>query len=140
MPLARGLIPLSAKPANTPVPLSATREEGLDCSGTIFSKHAGSYFDPVIETLVREDFETRSDSAPFGVVRTVDQSRNACLNHGPGAHATGLDRDIKRRVRKPVIPESVGRFAQDDDFGVRCGIAVADGAVAGTSNDGAVAH
>ncbi len=140
MPLAREHIPLSGKLANTPEPLSAIREEGLDCSSAILSKHAGGYFNSMIETLVGEDFEARSDSAPFGVVGAVDQPRNARLDDCPGAHATGLDRGIKRRVRKPVIPEGAGRFAQDDDFSVRCGIAVADGAVAGTSNDGAVPH
>ena len=140
MPLAREYIPLSAKPASTPAPLSTTREEGLDCSGAILSKHAGSYFNPVIETLVREYLEARANCPALGVVRTVDQSLNARLNDCPGAHATGLDRNIKRRVAEPIIPEGAGRFAQGDDFGVRCGIAVVNGAVAGTGNDGAIMH
>ena len=114
------------------MPLSAIREEGLDYSGAIVSEYAGCYLDLMVKALVGKNFEIRMDSAAFGVVGAVDESRNACLDHGAGAHAARLDGDVKRCVRKTVVHESAGGFAHYDDFGVGRGIAVADGAVTGT--------
>jgi len=100
---------------------------------------AGRDLDPVIEARVGEDFEAGADGAAFGVVGAVDQAGNASLNDCAGAHAARLDGDIERCISEAIVAKEAGGFAEDGDFRVGGGVAVANGAVAGASEEFAVA-
>jgi hypothetical protein len=110
----------------------------LDDGGAVGGKDAGRDFDLMVEARVRKDFETGADGAAFGVVGTVDEALDTGLDNGAGAHAAGLDGDVESGIGKAVVAEEAGGFAQDDDFGVGGGVVVADGAIAGVSEDFAV--
>jgi len=88
----------------------------------------------VVEARIGKDFEAGADGAALGVVGAVDEARDAGLNDRAGAHAAGLDGDVKRRVREAIVAEEACGFTKDDDFGVGGWIVVADGAVAGASD------
>jgi len=92
----------------------------------------------MVEARVGEDLEAGADGAAFGVVSAVDKTRDAGLNDGAGTHAAGLDGDVERGIGEAVVAEKAGGFAENDDFGVGGGVAIADGAVAGTCQNLAV--
>jgi hypothetical protein len=75
--------------------------------------------------------ETGAEGATFGIVGAVDELWDAGLDDGAGAHGAGLEGDIESGVNKAVVAENACGFAQDDDFSVRGGIIVANGAIAG---------
>jgi hypothetical protein len=118
--------------------LSAFGEEGLDYGGAVGGQNARSDFHLMVEARVREDFETGADGAAFGVVRSVDEARDAGLDDGAGAHGARLNGDVQRGVGEAIVAEEAGSFAKNDDFGVCRGVAIADSAVAGTGEDLAV--
>ena len=103
--------------------------------GGFFGEDARDDFDAVIEARVGEDFETGAHRATFGVVRSVNEARNASLNHGASTHGAGFERDIERCVGESVVGENAGSFAKNHDFCVSGRIVVANGAIAGASND-----
>ena len=111
--------------------LAAGGEKGLQDGGAVSGEYAGNDFDPMIESGVCEDFETGTDGATFRIVGTIDEARDAGLDHGPCAHTARLQGDVKSRASHAVIAEEASGFADDDDFGVRGGITVANRAVAG---------
>src|SRR6267154_1733021 len=92
----------------------------------------------MVESRVGEDFEAGADGAAFGVVGAVDEAGDAGLNDGAGAHAAGLDGDVKGGVGEAVVAEEASGLAEDDDFGVGGGVTIAGGAVAGTGEDLAI--
>ena len=98
-------------------------------------ENSGTDFHFVIESGVGEDFETRTDCAAFRVVCAVDQTRDAGLDHGAGAHAAGLQSDEECCVGHTIVPEEASCFTDHDDFGVGGGIAIANRAVAGAGED-----
>ena len=99
---------------------------------------AGRDLDLVIEARVGEDFEAGADGAAFGVVGAIDQAGNASLNDRAGAHTARLDGHIERCISEAIVAEEAGGFAEDDDFRVGGGVAVANGAVAGAREEFAV--
>jgi hypothetical protein len=117
---------------------TAFGEERLDDSGAVGGQDAPVDFHLMVEARVGEDLEAGADGAAFGVVRSVDEAGDAGLDDGTGAHAAGLDGDVEGGIRKAVIAEEAGGFAKNDDFGVGGGVAIADGAVAGTDENLAV--
>jgi len=118
--------------------LTAFGEERLDYGGAIGSQDPGGDFDLMVEARVGEDFEARANGTAFGVIGAVDEAGNAGLDDGASAHAAGLNGDVECGVGEAVIAEEAGSFAKDNDFGVGGGVAIADGAVAGTGQDLAV--
>ena len=117
---------------------SAFSEERLEDGTAVGSEDAGGDFYLVVDAQVGEDFEARANGATFGIVGAIDDARDTRLNDGAGAHAAGLDSDVERGVRESVIAEKAGSLAEDYNFGVGGRVAIADSAVAGTSEDLAV--
>ena len=76
-----------------------------------------------------------ADGAALGIVRAVDKAGDARLNHGSGAHGARLDGDVEIGAEKAVISCALGGFAESDDFGVRGGVAMRDGAVSSACDD-----
>jgi hypothetical protein len=107
----------------------------LENGGAVGGEDAGGDLHLMVKAWVGEDFEAGADGAAFGVVSAVDQARDTSLDHGAGAHTTGLDGDVESGVGEAVVAEQVGGFAENDDFGVGGGVAIADRAVAGTGED-----
>jgi len=83
--------------------LTAGGEERLEERGGFFREDAGGDFDTMIQARMREDFETRADGATARIVGTVDEFRNAGLDHGAGTHRAGLERDVHRGARKTIV-------------------------------------
>jgi hypothetical protein len=115
--------------------LAAGSEEGLEDRGAVCGENARNNFHLVIESGVGEDSETRADGAGFGVVCAIDEARDAGLDDSAGAHAAGLNRDVERCGKDPVIAEKAGGFANHDDFSVGGRVTVANGAIARAGED-----
>ena len=75
--------------------------------------------------------ETGAEGATLGIVSAIDESWDASLNDRAGAHGAGLERDVKNGVGKAVVAEDSRALAQDNDFGMRGRVIVANGAIAG---------
>jgi len=118
--------------------LAAFSEKRLDDGGAVGGEDAGSDFHMMVEVRVGQDFEAGADPATFGIVGAIDEPRDTSLDDGARAHAAGLDGDVERGISKAVVAKKAGGFAKGDDFGVSGGVAVADRAVTGKSEDLAV--
>lgn len=94
----------------------------------------------VIEGGIGEDLETGTHGATFGIVRAVDEARDAGLDDGAGAHAAGLKCDVQCSSCHAIVFEESGGFANYNDLGVSCWIAVADCAVTRAREDSAVVN
>jgi hypothetical protein len=92
----------------------------------------------MVEARVREDFEARADGAAFGIVGSVDETRDAGLDDSARTHTAGLDCHVKSSVRNAVVAEETGAFAKHNYFGVSSRIAVADGAIPRTGENPAI--
>jgi hypothetical protein len=116
--------------------LSSARGEKLfEHCGCFFGQDAVGDRDVMIELRMIEHREARSHGATFGVWRAIDQPCDAGLNHGAGAHGAWLNRHIQFGAREAIVPEPLRSFAERNHFGVRGGIAIGDGAVAGARDD-----
>ena len=104
----------------------------MEHGGSLRGENACGDFDLVVEARIGKDFEAGAHSAALGVVRSVDEARNARLNDRAGAHAAGLNGDVEGGVREAIVAEESCGFTEDDDFGVGSRVVVANGAVAGT--------
>src|SRR5229473_5682901 len=118
--------------------LTAFCEERLEDGGAVVGEDAGGDFDVMVEARVGEDFEAGADGAAFGIVGAVDEAGDTGLDDSARAHAAELDGDVERGIRKAVVAKKAGGFSQSNDFGVGRGVAIADGAVAGTGENPAV--
>ena len=92
----------------------------------------------MVQAGMGKHFEAGADSAAFGVIAAIYQTRNTRLNHGAGTHAAGFGRDEQTRREKAMVSNRAGPFAQDHHFRMRGGIAVSDGAITGTRDDSCV--
>ncbi len=99
---------------------------------------AGSDFYLMVETRVRQDFETGANSAALGIISAVDKAWDAGLDNGAGAHAAGLDGDVENGTGEAVVAEQAGGCAKDEDFSVGGGVVVADCTVVRTCENLAV--
>ena len=115
-------------------------EERLQNGGAFACQNAGRYFDVMVQPRVGQDLEAGSNGASFRIITTIDQARHSRLNDGPGAHAARFHGDIERGPREAIVAESAGGFPQNYNFGVRRGIAIADGAIAGACDNFAVVN
>src|SRR5260370_21213849 len=118
--------------------LAALSEERLNDGGAVGGEDTGGDFHLMIKARVGEDFEAGADGAAFGIVGAVDEAGDTGLNDSARAHAAGLDGDVERGISKAVVAKKAGGFSQSNDFGVGRGVAIADGAVAGTGENLAV--
>jgi len=109
---------------------AACGEEGLEKGTGFCCENAGGDFNLVIQSGAGEKFEAGAEGAPFWIVGSVDESGDACLDDCAGAHCAWLERYIKNCFREAIIRKLLCGFAKHDNFGVRGGVAVANGAVA----------
>jgi hypothetical protein len=115
-------------------------EKRLEKRGTVGGQQARGDFDSVVQAGMRKYFEAGADGASFWVIAAIHQSRNAGLNYGASAHAARFDGDVESRRSETIVANCTGAFAEDYHFGVRRGVAVADGAISRTCNDFSLLH
>ena len=96
----------------------------------------GSDFDLMIELRVREDLKAGAKGAALRVVGAVNDSGNTRLDDRAGTHSAGFDGDVKGRAGEAVVMDELRHFADHHDFGVGGRVVVANGAIAGASQDG----
>jgi hypothetical protein len=113
-------------------------EELLENCGGIFRKNARSRRDAVIELGMMQHGKAGTHSAGLGVVRSVNESADACLNHGATAHSARLDGYVESCAEQPIISNDLRRGAQRDDFCVRGRVAIRDRAITRARDDATV--
>lgn len=89
----------------TPLASPARREEGLQEGSAVLDEDAGHDLHSVIEVDVAENLEAGADCTALGVIRAVNQARNAGLDDRSGAHAAGFNGDIKSCAGHPIVAE-----------------------------------
>jgi hypothetical protein len=120
--------------------LAADREEGLDYLAAIGRQHARTNLHAMIHVRMGKNFKTGLHRAAARLRSSIDQSRHARLNHGAGAHAARFNRYVQRRVRKAVVANYFRRLAQHNNFRMRRGIAITNGAIAGARQYSSFMH
>ena len=115
--------------------LAAFGKKRLDEGGAVGGENSSDDLDPMVHAQVRQNLETGADRAALGVIAAVNQARHTGLEDGSCAHAARLNRDVECGGGQAVVTKGAGGFAQDHDFGVGGGVAVANGAIAGARNN-----
>src|SRR5256885_9617216 len=98
---------------------------------TVVRQHPLKNFDSVVERGVAEDLKTAMHGAALWVIATVDEPGDPRLNHGAGAHRTGLHGNVDSGAIQPVISEAFGRCAQGHDLRMRAWVAIGNRAISG---------
>ena len=75
------------------------------------------------------------NGAAARLIGAVNEARYARLDHCAGAHAARLDGHVQRGVREAVISQHARGLPQHHNFGVRGGIAIANGAIPGARHN-----
>lgn len=108
---------------------AATGEEILQQGDGFVGANAFNDIDAMVSAVVAEHFEAGMDRPALGLIRSVDQTRYAGLEHCAGAHRAGLDGDVKTGADKAVIADAPGRVAEHENLSVRGGITMSDSAI-----------
>ena len=104
-------------------------------SGRVLGQEAGGDFDLVIQLGAGKKLEAGTEGAALGVVGGVDEAGNPSLNDRTSTHGAGLEGDVEDGAGEAVVAEEACGFPNDDDFGVRGGVIIADSAIAGARED-----
>jgi len=80
---------------------------------------------------MRKNFKAGLHRAATRLRGSIDQSRDARLKHGAGAHAAWLDGYVQGGIREAVVADYFCGFTQNNNFRMRRGITIANGAIAG---------
>ena len=92
----------------------------------------------MVELRVGKNFKAGAGGSTFGIVGAIDEARDTRLDDCARTHAARLDGDVERGISKTVVGQPAGGFAQNNNFGVGRGVAIADGAVPRASEDLAI--
>ena len=99
-----------------------------------------SNFDAMIQGRSVEHLQARANGAALGIVGAVNQPRDARLHQRARAHGAGFDGHVQRGAVEAMISGLQGGFAQGHHFGVRRGIAIGNGAIAGRRDNPVLDH
>ncbi|OQC02780.1 MAG: hypothetical protein BWX79_02756 [Alphaproteobacteria bacterium ADurb.Bin100] len=84
----------------------------------------------VVQLRLAKQVEYRTRRAGLGIRCPKDHPLQARVQHGTAAHRTGLQSDIQRTARQPVVAQVAGCRPQCDDLGVCTGIVQTDRCIA----------
>jgi len=98
-------------------------------------QHAADYLDAMIQFIRAANLKVSINGAGLLVARAVNEQWDARLDQSAGTHCARFNRRIDRRIRQPVIADSLGRFPQSDNLGVGSRIAISARAIAGDRDD-----
>ena len=115
--------------------LASFGEKRLDYRCAIISKNPGRNFNLVIEVRVGKNLKAGARRASLGIIRSIDHACYSRVDHRPSAHAARFDGDVKSCASEPVIVYNARDFAKNNNFRVGCGVAIADGTVAGARDN-----
>ncbi len=110
-------------------------EEFLQQVRAFSRQHAPAHLNFVIQCRVVQDLHNRMHSASLRVVSPVDQTPNAGMHNGSGAHGAWLDGDEQIAVIETIVPQSRTCFSEGHDFGMSCWIVAADIAIETATHD-----
>ncbi len=79
----------------------------------------------VIELGMIQDLQNRADSACLGIGGGVDEPAKPGVDHRPGAHGAGFQRDKKLACPEAIVAQGAASLSEGNDFGMRRRIQVA---------------
>ena len=89
-------------------------------------QYSGGKFHPVIQAGVVQDAEDAAYGAGFGVEGSKYEPRDACMDHGSGAHGAWFERHIERAAFEAIVAERAAGVAHGDDLRVGGWIVIAN--------------
>jgi len=81
------------------------------------------------------DGEDGTTGACFGVGCGVDETRDACVEYGSGAHGAGFECGVEGAVFQAIVAQMEGGLTEGDDLGVGGGVGVAEDAGLAAADD-----
>ena len=121
-------------------PLPARGEKFPEQLRGLGRQHPRNHRGAMIELGMVEYRKAGTHRTPLHVVGAVYKARYARLDHGSGTHGARLYGDVDSGAGQPVVSNGARGLAKRDDFGVRGGIAIRDGAVSSTRDDALADH
>ena len=117
----------------------AGAEEVREPAAALLSEDAGGDLDAVVELRVIEDGENGAAGTGFEVRRGVDETRDAGVEDGAGAHGTGLEGADEGAAalgsQETIVAEGDAGGAKGDDLGVSRGIGGSEDLVVAAAKD-----
>ena len=114
---------------------AAAPKESLQKGKALFGEQTFRNFDLMVEQLRVRQAELAPDGPEAQITGCEDEPRDTRRDQRSGTHRAGFKRDIKRRVRQPVVAERSRRCPQRLDLGVRGRIAGCNRAVRSSADD-----
>ena len=99
--------------------LTAVGKKILQQGGALAPQYPTLHGGLVVQPGLGEQVEHRAGGPGLGVACCVHHAGQARVQHGSGAHRTGLECHVQRAAVEPVVAQGLGRSAQRDDLGVR---------------------
>lgn len=115
--------------------LAALGEEVLEQGAAFIGQHAADELGVMIELVLLEEIDDGTAGSGFGIERTEDDARQACMHHRAGTHDARLERDEEFATRQTIVAEYACGRAQSHDFGMRGRIVREDRLVEAGRND-----
>jgi hypothetical protein len=78
----------------------------------------------MVEARVTEQLISGSDCSSLGIHRANNDPRDSCIEEGPCAHRTRLERDHDDDIFEPPGAKDVSCFSQDEHFSVCRGVMI----------------
>lgn len=92
-------------------------------------------FRRVVTGGLRKESWSMVNRAAFRIARTEIQTANTGKRNRARAHRAGFERHIEIAIGEPFAPEFARSLAQNQNFGMGCGVVVGYGSVTGLGND-----
>lgn len=118
--------------------LAALGEEVLEQGAAFIGQHATDELRVMIELVLLEEIDDGTAGSGFGIGRTEDDARQACMHHRAGTHDARLERDEEFATRQTIVAEYACGRPQSHDFGMRGRIVRAYRLVEAGRNDGSI--
>ncbi len=104
----------------------------------VLFQHAARDFHFVIQPRMIDHFKHRPGRSGFGIMGSINQARDASVDHGPGAHRAWLDRGVERAARQAMIADARRSITERNNFSMRRRIVRAEITVIAAPHDFAV--
>src|ERR1700689_452046 len=109
-PIAHCSAPLRQRRPAPPVgtaPLTADGEEVFERCCCLFCQNSGGHFYAMVQLGMIEDRKAGAYRAAFGIWRAINETGDAGLDHGAGAHRAGLDGDVEACPCQAIVADTL---------------------------------
>src|SRR5579862_970440 len=96
--------------------LTTAFKERLQQLGAAAGENSAAYLDLVVQLRMIQHLHRRTNGSRFRIVGAIDETADASMHHGAGAHGTRFNCNKQITAPQTVVAEVFTGLAQCDDF------------------------